>query len=341
MTTLRRFSLWRLYCLLLLMALALGLPATSCAATSSARMPTPGPTPPPTTTPYPYGVVYAYPAATWHKEDRPAIAAHLAALRNLGVNTVVQTFSTEPAGTDHAANWLILLDEADALDITVIARPWPVPNTGGAEDITIARQFLAVTGNHPALGGYLGLHEPLEQLTSRQLQQYYLAVKTVAPSVPIAHYLGDIAYFHQNPNFPNRDFGPRICDICIIWYYPFRYLNDAPVFEADIAQERLQANRALVNRLSPASQLWFLGQTYAQPGHPRQLRMPSAAEMDSLFQILWVGHANGFLWYPWAFGKSYSQTLSSPNSKPQQKAVQTIYNAYLTDTEATNDHYQP
>ncbi|MDY6876702.1 MAG: hypothetical protein SWK90_10950 [Chloroflexota bacterium] len=286
-------------------------------------------TPEATLTPYPYGVVYAYPASDWTEADRQAIREHLEYLQELGVNTIVQVFSSRLIGAGREKDWLILLDEAERINMRVIARLWPPDDWNGRDfDFQTIKSFLTIVQDHPALLAYMGLHEPLEQFDSDQLQRFYAGVKKIAPELAIANYMGNMAWFEESPRFPNRDFGTGICDICIVWYYPARYLHGEPALEEDLVRETLQENRKLVDERAPETQLWFLGQTYTQHAHRRQLRMPTPEEMETIYAIAEEEGADGFLWYPWAHG-NYDQMLSDPDMEPQRQAVRRIYENHI------------
>lgn len=306
--------------------------------------PTPSPTPLPSPTPAPsiaeptpmatptsyyYGLVYAYPKNDWTEADRLAIRDHLEYLRELGINTIVQVFSSHLIGTGREEDWLILLDEAERANIHVIARLWPLNDWNGQEfDFETTQSFLAVVQDHPALLAYLGLHEPLEQFDSDQLREFYAGLKNLAPKLAISHYLGNMAWFENSQRFPNRDFTAGICDICIVWYYPARYVNGQPAFQEDLVRETLQENRKLVDERAPDAELWFLGQTYAQGEHRAQLRMPTPDEMETIYAIAEQERVDGFLWYPWTHG-NYDQVLSDPEMEPQRQAVRHIYESYI------------
>lgn len=284
-----------------------------------------------------YGVVYPYPN-TWTEEDRPAIRERLTYLKGLGVNVVVQVFSSAPVDTGQEQDWLIFLDEAQAEDIQVIARLWPPHDWDGSQfDFTYVEPFLTVVQGHPALLAYFGLHEPLETFNGDQLRAYYQAVKRFAPDVPIFHAMSDIAGFEADPRFGDRRFTDGICDLCAIWYYPFRVQGGESVAEYQRVSEVIAANDALVRERDPDAQIWFLGQTYAMAGHPPPLRMPSAEEMRNLAQLLLEDpHIDGLLWYPWNHS-SYDQVLGDPASSLQREAVQSIYEQYLKETDLPSE----
>ncbi len=292
------------------------------------------PTPEAAPTYYYYGVANADPKIDWTEADRPAIREHLEYLRGLGVNTIEQSFSSKLIGTGREKNWLIFLDEAERANMHVIVRLWPPIEWNGRKfDFQAIQGFLGVVQDHPALLAYLGLHEPLEQFDSGQLQSFYAGVKGLAPKVAIAHLLGDMAWFDKSPRYPNRKFTAGICDICIVWYYPFRYVNGQPAFEEDLVRTTLQTNRKLVDERAPKAQLWFLGQAYAMYAHVRQLRMPSPEEMERLYTIAQQEHVDGFLWYPWLQG-NVDQVLSDPEMEPQRQAVRRIYEDHVLQKQA-------
>lgn len=279
--------------------------------------------------PYPYGVVYAYSKSDWTESDRQAIREHLEYLQGLGVNTIVQVFSSRLIGTGRESDWLILLDEAERINMRVVARLWPLEDWNGQEfDFQQIEGFLTVVQDHPALLAYLGLHEPLEELDSDQLREYYLGVKSLAPELPIAHLLGNMAWFETSLRFSNRDFTTGICDICIVWYTPAHYLHGEPVFEGDLFREIVRENRQLVEERAPDVQLWVMGQTYTQLQHRDQLRMPTPEEMELMYIVAEQERVDGFLWYPWLHS-SYDQVLGDPDMEPQRQAMRYIYETYI------------
>jgi hypothetical protein len=273
-----------------------------------------------------YGIVYAYPGDAWDESDRPAIRERLTYLRSLGVNTVIQVFSGNMMSMGTEQNWLIFLDEAQRADIQVVARLYP-SNEGNGKNFNYQDidKFLQVVQEHPALLAYLGLHEPLEQMGSKQLQSFYRHIKEVAPNVRVAHYLDDMAWFEASLRFPGRRFDTEICDICIIWYYPALYEGDVPAFDLEHLQNMVRANRALVNERSPDSELWFLGQTYSSK--QSNLRMPSTEEMKIIFDVASQEGVDGFLWYPWLHDQ-YDKVLSDPEMEAQRELIKTIYETY-------------
>ena len=279
-----------------------------------------------------YGSVYVYPQNTWSEADRSAIRETLVYAKSLGMNTIVQTFSTRVIGTGQEQDWLIFLDEAERADIKIIARLWPLEDwVGQAFDLGPVATFLNVVQGHPALQGYLGLHEPLEKYTSEQLRTFYTGVKEIAPHTPIAHYIGNMALFENSPRFPGRDFSDGICDICIVWCTPFQSEDGTPVFVETEVRETIEQNHALIASRDPDAQLWFLGQTYALAEHRHALRMPTPEEMEALFVIATENdQLDGFLWYPWYHG-NYDHVLGEPEMETQRQAVRRIYDTHISN----------
>jgi hypothetical protein len=276
-----------------------------------------------------YGVVYPYPSSSWTEADRLSIREHLEYLQGLGVNTVLQVFSNRLIGTGDELNWLIFLDEAERADIKVVARLGSSVEKGGNEfDYQAIEAFLSVVQDHPALLAYVGLHEPLERFTSPQLREFYSKVKSLAPGLPIAHYMGNMLFFERSWRFPFRVFTAGICDICITWYYPTRYIDNQPFFEEAQVHKLLQTHRRLVDERAPESQLWFLGQSYTLAKHKRNLRMPTPQEMERLYSIVEQEGADGFLWYPW-YHNTYDQVLSDDEMEPQRQAVLRVYEDFF------------
>jgi hypothetical protein len=274
-----------------------------------------------------YGVVYPYPENGWNESDRLTIRERLVYLRSLGINTVVQVFSSEMIAAGTQQNWLIFLDEAQQVGVQVVAYLYPSNEGRGKEfnyhDID---EFLSVVRDHPALLAYLGLHEPLEQFDSEQLRGFYRHIKNVAPGLLVAHYMDDMAWFDDSPRFPGRYFTAEICDICVIWYYPAIFINEDAVLDMEHVQEMVSANRALVNERSPDSELWFLGQAHSQ--QENMVRMPTPEEMETIFKVATQEGVDGFLWYAWLHDQ-YEQVLSDPGMEPQRGAIRMIYETHI------------
>ncbi|MBN1955573.1 MAG: hypothetical protein JW900_11060 [Anaerolineae bacterium] len=292
-------------------------------------MPEPTLAPPPSQA-FPYGVVYADPQSAWQETDRPAIRERLEALRALHVNVVVQTFDSRLVDSGEEARWLIYLDEAERAGIGVIARLWP-PNdwNGTSFDLTYVGRFLQVVGDHPALVAYVGLHEPQEDFTSEQLRAFYRGLKEIAPQVPIFHFNNDLSRFERSLRYPGRDFSDDICDICAVFYYPFRIENGQTVFERQELLAVVSANAELVHARDPDAQFWFLGQAFADADNPHAFRAPAPEEMLELARmVLDVPGVDGFLWYPYQHG-AYDLVLSDPEMASQRQAVREAYERYV------------
>lgn len=316
-------SYWQMYWrLAAFLCVLVGCTAVSADSQTAVRL-TPLPTPveipaePPA-----YGMVYVYEKSSWTEADRADIRARLEMMQAMGVNTVVQTFSSGLIEQDRESDWLIFLDEAARIDLRVVARLWPLADTD--DDWALIDRFMQVVGDHPALRAYLGLHEPLERFTSAEMRVFYTRFKEIAPSVSLAHYMGNMALFDGSLRFPGRRFSAGMCDLCIVWCTPAQHRNGEPYFDETAVIDTVAANRQLIDARDPSAQLWFLGQTYALSSHRDVLRMPTPAEMERMYVLATGAGSNGFLWYPWLHG-SYDAVLSDPEMGAQQTAVYDIY----------------
>ncbi len=279
--------------------------------------------------PLPYGLVYPLAESKWSEADREDVRTQLAIMNERHVNTVVQIFSSRLIGTGNEAGWLIFLDEAERAEIQVIARLWPLPEwDGDVPDLAMESAFLEVVSEHPAFLAYLGLHEPLERYDSEQMRTFYTGMKEIAPDVPLAHYMGNMALFDGSLRFLGRYFTDGICDLCIVWCTPAQTQNGEPYFDETAVFDTVHDNRLLIDERAPESELWFLGQTYALQAHRHQLRMPTPDEMAQIFSMALDEGVDGFLWYPWLHG-NYDLVLSSSEMEAQQQAVHQIYEDYL------------
>jgi hypothetical protein len=275
-----------------------------------------------------YGILYIYPHVSndWYPSDRDAMDAVLNQIKDLGVTTVIQTFPQslvgDPAREDH---WLLFLDAAEEVEIDVIAYLWPstvYPNVGDPFDYDDLKAFIDVVGDHPALVGYVGLHEPLEpleEISEQELKDFYTEMKTYAPNLKIAHFLGNISYWDENRT--DWDFSDGVCDICMIYYFPFRYLSGDPVYEQNIVLSVVEPNVEIVAERDPDAELWFLGQAFEQSAHYRSLRMPTPEEMKELYWDVMQYPLGGFMWYSWRHTDQYDALLGDPGMEEQQEAV--------------------
>lgn len=283
------------------------------------------------TTPYVshYGVVYPFPEKDWDESKRPAIREHLIYLHSLGINTVVQVFTSKAIETGSQKSWLIFLDEAQQVGIQVIARLYPSNEENGTEfNYQTIDEFLSIVQDHPALLAYLGLHEPLEQYNSEQLQGFYRHIKSINPNIRVANYMADMAWFDANPRFPRRHFTTEICDICIIWHYPSMFQNNNNFFDLEHLERMVRVNRTLVDERSPESELWFLGQAHSNL--PDGFRVPTTAEMETMFEAASRAGVDGFLWYAWLHDQ-YDIVLGDPEMEMHRQTILTIYEHYLKD----------
>jgi hypothetical protein len=282
-----------------------------------------------------YGLVYLYPHSDWGPDKRAEMDAALANTKAKGMTTIIQTFSASLVGTTETDNWLIFLDAAAAAEIDVVAYLWPrstYPVIGDPFYYDDLKAFLDVVGDHPALIGYIGLHEPLEppmEISADELRAFYTEMKGYAPNLALAHFMGNMAMAEANRT-DGWTFTDGMCDICLIWYYPFETIDDQPVYNEAEVTAVTQVNIDLATERDPDAQVWFLGQSFAAPGnYPRQLRMPTAAEMEALYLRVMEHPVHGFLWYPWNHTEVYDEVLCDPGNEDQQETVGDIGNTYV------------
>ncbi len=282
-----------------------------------------------------YGIVYLYPHSNWGPNMGAEVEAALFQAKNRGVTTIIQTFPAALMGTPQADAWLIFLDAAAAAQIDVIAYLWPstsYPVVDGPFNYENLKSFIDVVGNHPALIGYVGLHEPLDpnfKISASELRGFYDEMKSYAPHLLLAHFLDDMAYA-EDYRSDGWTFSDGMCDLCIIWQYPFEHVGGQPVFNHEEVRQVTEANIKLIAERDPDAQVWFLGQTFTvSEAFPRRLRMPTAPEMEALYLVVMEYPMHGFFWYPWSHSKSYVQVLGDAEMVEQQEMVGTIGNRYV------------
>jgi hypothetical protein len=139
--------------------------------------------------------------------------------------------------------------------------------------------------------------------------------------------LGDVAYVEANRT-DGWAFSDGMCDICIVWYYPFETIDNQPVYNEDQVTAVVQSNLDLITARDTDAQVWFLGQTFAATNQSRELRMPTSAEMEALYLRVMEYPVQGFLWYPWNHTGVYDQVLCDPDFGEQQEMVGDIGNTY-------------
>ena len=267
-------------------------------------------------------------------DKRAEMDAILAEYKAKGITTVIQTFSASYLGGAETARWLIFLDAAADAEIDVVAYLWPrttYPVVGGAFQYDDLKAFLDVVGDHEALIGYIGLHEPLEpaaEIDADELRGFYTEMKSYAPHLLIAHYMGDIAYAEANRT-DGWMFSDGMCDICLLWFYPFTVVDNNPVYEQDGVTAVVESNLPLLATRDPDAQFWFLGQTFVSTLTPREMRMPTPSEMETLYLDVMASPIDGFLWYPCNHTEVYDQVLCDPEMTDLQNAVDDIGNTYV------------
>ena len=292
-----------------------------------------------------YGTLYIYNANSpglWAEGYRTDMRLVLQQAQSLSLTTIVQGFPYALADESRENDWLIFLDEAKVVGIKVVAHlvlggeneePCLYNQMTQQFDCSALKHFLDVVSGHPALIGYVGSHEPLQEFESSQLRTLYAEMKAYAPGLLLANYMSDMYWFEQRPDlFPGRDFSDGICDICMIWYYPFRTVDSQPVFETTQVEDLLENNLPLVRENDSDAQVWFLAQSFAYTDHPRNLRMPMPAEMAALYQLVMQYPVDGFLWYAWQHG-TYDANLGDPEMADQHDELDVIAENFLMEAD--------
>lgn len=294
-----------------------------------------------------YGTLYLYVGNSpglWGEDYRDDMRAVLQQASAFSLTTVVQGFPNALADEGREEDWLIFLDEAEAAGIDVIGQ---LVLGGDNEDSCLynpdtcqfncddLKHFLDEVGDHPAMIGYVALHEGLQRFDSDQFQALYAEMKAYAPDLLLTNYMSDIYWFEQHPElYPNRDFRNGICDICLLWYFPFRYIDGEPVFETTQVENLIENNLPLIRGRDPDAQFWFLAQVFAYDAHPRQLRMPTQDEMTGIYQLVMQYPIDGFLWYTWQHG-TYDVCLGDPGMEEQQDHLESITESFLRKADLT------
>lgn len=284
-----------------------------------------------------YGTTYLYPLnpIEWDEEYTDDMTEALIYAKDLGFTTVIQTFPAALLGSGREDDWLLLLNEAQTVEIDIIAYLWPpTTDTGNPDDpfyYDDLKAFLDVVGDHPALLGYIGLHEPVEpekEISADELRAFYTEMKDYAPNLKIAHYMGEIAYWEEHRE-DGWAFSDGMCDVAIVWHYPFRYIDEIPVYEREIVPLVVQPNVALVHERDPDAEMWFLGQSFAYSEHTRNLRMPTPEEMEDLYLVVMQEPVDGFMWYPWGHTEEYDARLGDEGMEEQQEAARNIAETHM------------
>lgn len=292
-----------------------------------------------------YGTFYLYVANSadlWNEAHRAEMRAVLQQVQALSLTTVVQGFPNVLTSLGRESDWLIFLDEAEAAGIKIVAHlvlggsnedACSYNTSSGQFNCTALKHFLSHVHDHPALAGYVILHEGLQRFDSDQFRAVYNEMKGLYPDLAIANYMGDIYWFEQHPDlYPNRTFGEGICDICMLWYYPFRYLDGEAVFETAQVENLIDNNLPLIQAGDPDARFWFLGQAFEYEDHPRNLRMPTRDEMIELYQLVMQRPIDGFLWYAWQHG-TYDLNLGDIGAQTQREELPIIAEQFLREAD--------
>ena len=233
----------------------------------------------------------------------------LPTVRALGVTVVLQTFRHD----GDPAEWLAQLDLAHSHGLQVIAQLWPEgwEWDGAAWQIDAqAQSFVQTVAAHPTTLAVYALHEPYWRgcegcgLTTAQQQELYQQLKAIA-DVPLYSEIGEIAFWADQG--PDTTLADGVCDYCSATYYPFFIDSyDRANFIA-----HLDDDLAAIQELAPNSKLVWAMQVFAQIDSPEPRRMPVAAEVADIGDIVADRDLAGISWYVWWFGSLYDDFLSN------------------------------
>jgi len=125
-----------------------------------------------------------------------------------------------------------------------------------------------------------------------QLQALYTAIKQIA-DVPIFIPHGSLAYWEEHGVTENL-IAPGVCDYCAPHYHPFQ----ASGYQRDEFIAHLEAEKDILQRLAPDSQLVWGIQTFALPTHADGLRMPTYDELLDAYRVTAGYDVAAILYYP-------------------------------------------
>lgn len=283
-------------------------------------------TPPPATAEQPdmspagstfqYGVIQ--PVATLDEARSPdIIRANLQQIAALNSNTVYQVF---PEGM-MPEEWRAYLDIAQEEGLSVLVGPSWISENPNPDDLSPVLSMLDAFGDHPALRGFVYLHEPWEMFTTAEIQAMYSIIKAEHPDVPLAvFWSGEL----QKGNQGDRTFTDGLCDICIVNLKAFQ---EDPQLSDYQSLERMAVSAPIIAANDPDAELWSSTQVWAPPdGGRRGFRVPSAAEMEELLCTLTAEYPlQGYLWSAWQMDKATTGTLADSELAIQREAIPTIY----------------
>jgi hypothetical protein len=277
--------------------------------------------PPPTITPveasFYYGVFQ--PVSTVDDIRSSAkVAGEMQQIKALGANVTGQVFDPELSSDDWRK------DVAQQEGFFILAGIGPVARNPDPADLSPLLNILAAVGDHPALYGFIYLHEPWEEFDTSQMRAMYREIKAAHPNVRLAvFWSGEIGKSEQALD-PNRQFTDDLCDICIVNLKPFQ---TNPTQEERQGLGRMQGAASVIEEQDPDAELWSSAMVWSPPGGGRRgFRVPSPAEMETLFCALRRDYPlRGFVWETWTIDKPNEGTLASPELTEQRQAVRHIH----------------
>ncbi len=278
--------------------------------------------PPPVTAPdFYYGLIQ--PVATADEIRSPEIVAQaMREIKDLGGNMVLQLFMPELP----PEAWKSYLDAAQQEGMLVVGRIGPSDWNPDPADLSPILDVLAVVADHPALYGFVYLHEPWEVFTTAQMQAMYREIKAAHPDLRLGViWSGEIERSVRRPD-PRREYTDDLCDLCIVNLKAFQ--ND-PAGGYEDGLRRMQNSAPVIQEVTPDAELWSSVQVWAPPEdqeNRRGFRVPSPEEMEELFCTLKPTYPlHGFLWASWELDLLNVETLADPGLAEQRQAVRDVY----------------
>lgn len=290
------------------------IPTRVATATTVPPAPTPTRTKSPILPTIPFAATLAVPIDSATAANRQVARAELKRLKTLGINIVIQLFSSQTTLYD----WQTFLDVAAQEDIAIIAGFADAPPVwnGTQFDLGVNEALLKALQKHPALYAYLILDDPFGPkytgvMVSERLQLLYRQVKSVAPNVRVMVQFGRTISKAEQERNPRNAFKAGMCDICVIGATEFRNLGDGNKFRRDDLILNHTLARTVIKREDPKTQIWTLLQAFgavARIGNDESSTyyMPSADELKQMLDTLGLLDSqtkiksDGYLWQQWA-----------------------------------------
>jgi hypothetical protein len=268
-----------------------------------------------------YGVLQL--ASTVDDIRSPERLAHeMQRTKALGANLVAQVFPPELSPDD----WRTFLDVAQQEELFVLGKIGPGADNPDPTDLSPILNILRVVGDHPALYGYIYLHEPWEEFDNAQMLAMYREIKAAYPHVRLGvFWSGEIGLSEQRGN-SNQRFTDGLCDVCIVNLKPFQ---SDPTEEERQGLGRMRDAASVILERDSDAEIWSSAQVWSRPGGGRRgFRVPSPDEMETLFCTLRRDYPlRGFLWETWTIDKPNEGTLASAELRQQREAMRRIYDS--------------